>query len=84
MIVVTARSNPLGQRIKMNNAKARKVIAKELTAARHWSKKYVDSVLICIDEGDLEQAEYYAEMLMPVWGAISVAIAELREAQAGA
>ena len=51
----------------MDNGKARKVIAKEITAARHWSKKYLDSVLICIDEGNLEEAEYYAEMLMPVW-----------------
>lgn len=68
----------------MDNGKARKVIAKEITAARHWSKKYLDSVLICIDEGNLEEAEYYAEMLMPVWGAISVAISELRESQAGA
>jgi phage-related protein len=84
MLVVTARSNPLGQRIKMNNAKAKKEIASQAVSNRKWTKYYLQAINDCIDEGDWEQAQYMAMQLAPLWGEIENTIIDIREAQAGA
>lgn len=54
-------------------------VTQEVKFAKHWTKEYVESVFQCIEEGNLEEAIYYASQLAPVWGAIESTLQEIIE-----
>jgi hypothetical protein len=51
-------------------------IAKEVKSARKWTKGYLDSIEICLEEGRLEEALQYASQLGPIWGQVEMVIEE--------
>jgi hypothetical protein len=62
----------------MKTTTAKKMIATEVKAARHWTKNYLEGINDAIESGDWEAAEYIASQLAPIWGEIENTIVDMR------
>lgn len=60
---------------------AKGLVAKEVKSAKYWSKQYIESIYVCLEEGNVQEALYYAQQLAPVWGQIEVELEEFFEGQ---
>lgn len=60
---------------------AKGLVAKEVKSAKFWTKEYIESIYICLEEGNVKEALYYAQLLGPLWGQIEVELEEFFEGQ---
>jgi hypothetical protein len=67
----------------MNKTTAKKKIATEVKAARHWTKIYLQDLNDAITAGNYAQAEYIASQLAPIWGEIENTIVDIRNEMVG-
>lgn len=60
---------------------AKGLVAKEVKSAKYWTKQYIESIHICLEEERFKEALYYAQLLGPLWGQIEVELEEFLEGQ---
>ena len=68
----------------MKTSTAQKKIRNEVISARKWTRIYLQDLMDAIELGNLEQAEYIASQIAPLWGEIENTIIDIRNIADGA